>query len=310
MVRAALLLPLVALGCGAGGGAADPPDGGPPPPVDAAVYPPPVDDLVPAVGSAESLDLATWNVEHFPATADTPRVLADLIVSLGLDLVAIEEVEAIAAFDELVARLPDHEGVLSTHTYSDGTYQKIGVVYRADLLQLTTSRLLFTGESYAFPRPALELSFAVDDGVHPAFDLVAIAIHLKAGTTDDDRARRSEANQLLEAYVGQLVTGSGDDDVVVLGDFNEVLTTDRGLEVMAPWLVPAYDLHTHPLADDGQASFLPSGGLIDHVVTTDALADEVAGGAAVIPRLDAQYGGYQNAISDHLPVVLTMPVFD
>ena len=36
-------------------------------------YPTPRSDLVPAVGTAGALDVACWNIENFPRTADTPR---------------------------------------------------------------------------------------------------------------------------------------------------------------------------------------------------------------------------------------------
>ncbi len=312
MARAAVLsaiLVVTALGCG-GGEQPDSPDAEVAPPVDAITYPAPRDDLVPAVGSANSLDIAAWNIENFPQESSTPRVLADLITSLGLDLISVEEIADTAAFDELCARLRQHECVLSTHTYGDGSYQKIGILYRADLMQLSGTQLLFDSAGYEFPRPPLQATITVDDGVHPSFDFVLIAVHLKAGTTTEDRTRRTDANVMLEEYVSQLITGIGDDDVVVLGDFNEVLTSSWGLEVMAPWLDSndAYDIHTRPLADDGEESFLPSGALIDHVISTPSLADEFAGGATQIPRLDSQYNNYEYQVSDHLPVVVGMPV--
>jgi len=272
----------------------------------AVVYPPPRTDLVPRVGSDGAIDLAAWNIENFPKDARTPEHVANLIASMDLDLLSIEEVQDVAAFDELVARLPDHAGVLSTHTYGDGTYQKIGIVYREDLLSVTDQRLLFSSSGYEFPRPPLQVTAAVTG---TSTDFTVIAVHLKAGFQDEDRSRRTAAVQMLEGYVADQVAGDGDADVIVIGDFNEVLTSSGGRATMGPWLdaPSAYVVRTDPLAQDDQVSFLPSGVILDHVITTTSLDDELAGGDTVIPRLDTQFVGYVDVISDHLPVVTSMP---
>ena len=282
------------------------------PPVDAIDYPAPNDHLVPAVGRADSVDIATWNIENFPKQSFTPSVMADMITSLRLDLVAVQEIEDSTGFTELVERLDDHDAVLSTHTYGTGEYQKIGLIYNTNILAVTDAKLIFTSEGYNFPRPPLQATVTVDDGVHPVFDFIVIAIHLKAGTDYEDRERRKDAMVLLENYVTQLVDGSSDDEVIVLGDFNEVLTDSQGLAVMAPWLVAAdnYLIHTQPLADADGVSWLPGDMILDHAISTPALNAEFAGSSARIPDLDSQYNSYEPNVSDHLPVVISMPVLD
>jgi hypothetical protein len=69
----------------------------------------PSDDLVDPIGSDDAIDIAAWNIENFPANGNTPALVADLITSLDLDLVAVEEIADVDAFDELVELLPDHE---------------------------------------------------------------------------------------------------------------------------------------------------------------------------------------------------------
>lgn len=310
-----LAVALFAAVAACGGNSADTPDGGA---VDAepivadAAYPPPRDDLVPSVGTASTLDVAAWNIENFPALPTTPEIMADLITSLDLDLISVEEIADVTAFDELVERLPNHDGVLSSHTYGDGTYQKIGFIYRTDLLDLSAASLLFSNDWYGFPRPALRATFTVDDGVHPVVDFVAIALHLKAGSSTEDRDRRTQAMVELEEYVTQLAGEGGEPEVLILGDFNEVLTSSAGLAVFEPWLEPAgdYTIQTMNLANSGAETFLPSGVILDHQITTSGFSDELSGASVVIPQLDSQYSSYEYAVSDHLPVVLRMPVLD
>ncbi len=309
----ACALALFLAACKEGGTGGGEPDGSPPGP-DAdhgGDYPPPRSDLVPSIGSPGAVDIAAWNIENFPRTADTPRVVADLITSLGLDLVAVEEIASVDAFDELVARLPDHEAILSSHTYSTGDYQKVGFIYDADLMTVDDGALLFQDEGYDFPRPPLQVHVTVDDGSHPAVEFMAIVVHLKAGVGDDDRARRIAAVDSLEQHIRDLV-GSGQTQVILMGDFNEQVDTDDGRTVFAPFLdAPSdYAIRTLGPAEDGEVTYLPFGGrFIDHIITTAGLADEMTASDPVVPPLDQQLPTYGD-VSDHLPVATAMPVLE
>jgi len=308
----ACVLTLFLAGCKEGGTGGDTADGGSPSEPDAdhgGEYPPPRSDLVPSIGSPGAVDLAAWNIENFPRTAETPSIVADLITSLGLDLIAVEEIASVDAFDELVARLPDHEAILSSHTYSEGSYQKVGFLYNADLMTLDEGALLFEDQGYDFPRPPLQVHITVDDGTHPAVEFIAIVVHLKAGIGDDDRARRIAAIEALEAHARDLV-GSGQSQVIMMGDFNERLDTDEGRAVFAPFLdAPSdYAVRTLGPAEDGEVTYLPFGGrFIDHIITTAGLADEMTASDPVVPPLDQELVTYGD-VSDHLPVATAMPV--
>ncbi len=269
----------------------------------------PVDDLVPPVGSAATLDLAAWNIENLPASDDTVALVADLITSLRLDVIVVEEVASVAAWDELVARLPEHVGTLSPHRYTATSYQKIGVLYREDEVTASAGEMLFTTSSYAWPRPAWLVHLTARDGL--TFDLVGV--HLKAGGADDDRARRRLAVRDLDAWMRAQVDGGGEDQVIVLGDYNETLEAEQGGagaidDVLAPLLLAPerYRFRTAEVSD--QASFIPSGRVIDHILTTAGFAPPLGGEIAVIPRLDVQLPSYESRISDHLPVVLSIPL--
>lgn len=262
-------------------------------------------DLVPPVGSAATLDVACWNLEWFPKDSRTTALVADLITSLELDLVIVEEIASVAAWNELLARLPEHDGVLSTHRYTPTEYQKIGFIYRAPLVQVGAPELLFTGESFDFPRPPMKLHVTAG-----GLDFDAIGLHLKAGGAPEDAQRRAAAMVTLDRYVRAQVDGGGEDELIVLGDYNEVLTTAEGRAVMAPMLdaPERYTFRSAAAATAGEASFIPSGKVIDHIVTTAGLAAEVGAAPAIIPRLDAELVRYDAYVSDHLPVVLSIPL--
>jgi endonuclease/exonuclease/phosphatase family metal-dependent hydrolase len=274
--------------------------------VDAAVDGPrgPRDDLVPALGGPATLDLAAWNIENFPKSTRSVADVGDLITSLDLDLVVVEEVASVEAWNELVAFLPEHEGVLSSHRYTPTSYQKIGLLYRASTVTVGTPELLFTGDTWAFPRPPFKVH--VTSG---GYDLDLIGVHLKAGGAPEDAERRALAAQELDAYLRAQLAGGGEDEVIVLGDYNEVVTTPDGRADLAPLLVTErYRLRTRPAADAGGYSFVPTPGrVIDHILTTAGLEDELGELPAIIPTLDRVVPRYDADITDHLPVVLLMP---
>lgn len=274
-------------------------------------YPPPRTDAAEPVGSAATLEIATWNIENFPAGAGTPAYVADLITSLDLDLLVVQEIADEAAWRELLDRLREHDGVLSSHRYSVNDYQKVGVIYRAAMVTPGAPALLFPTDPYEFPRPPLSLPISIDDGVHAALQIELIGVHLKAGVGVQDGERRRAALEALDAHLRAQIDAGGEDEVILAGDYNEIVSTQAGRENLAAILdaPDRYTLRTRPNADAGEISYVPFGGrLLDHIATTAGLAEELAGARVVIPRLHATYSGYVNHVSDHLPVILVAPL--
>ncbi|HWM86373.1 MAG TPA: endonuclease/exonuclease/phosphatase family protein [Kofleriaceae bacterium] len=269
----------------------------------------PAEDVVDAIGSEDAIDIAAWNIENFPADGNTPALVADLVTSLGIDLVAVEEIADEEAFNELVELLPDHEGLLSFHEYSPGNFQKVGYLYRADLMEVQPQDLLFEEDTFEFPRPPFQVAVTVPDAVGGPVEFTAIVLHLKAGTATEDRQRRREAMVTLEQHVRGLVDG-GSDKVVILGDYNEILTSEAGRGVFAPFLdaPELYTVETDELAQTGAFSFVPSERMLDHIVTTTGLDSELGASEAIIPRLDLEVDDYVDRVSDHLPVAISLPV--
>lgn len=274
-------------------------------------FPAPLTSITDRLGSPTTFDVGAWNIRNFPRAGVTVSTVADILASMDLDLVAVAEIEDEAAFSQLMRRLPDHEGVLSSHTYSTGGYQKLGFVFRCGLLRpIGPPQLPFLGDGFNFPRPPLQQRFRYDSGA-TSFEFTAIAVHFKAnegGSTDpESAARRRTAFERLEAYVHSLVTGNtGTDEVLVLGDFNERLDDTTGRVNWQPFLNETrYVVRSRPLV--GEASFLSStNALIDHIVTTRAFDDEVGAGSASVVKLDQDILNYRELISDHRPVTLIM----
>jgi endonuclease/exonuclease/phosphatase family metal-dependent hydrolase len=305
--RIAVLFALV-VGLGACRGESADPE--PMTPDASGTYPPPRSDVFMHLGSSETLEIAAWNIENFPALAGTTASrVADLITSMDLDLVLVEEIASETAWAELIARLPAHEGILSEHRYSPTEYQKLGIIYRSSMITPSQVTLLFTSDTYNFPRPPLSALLAIDDGVHQPMSIRTIGLHLKAGVGSEDGERRREALVDLDAHIRARIAAGEEDEIVIAGDYNEVLNTTIGQTNFAALLSAPdlYTVHTQAASDRGEISFVPSGVLLDHITTTAALADDLGGAQLVIPRLQT-LPQYQAQVSDHLPVVLIVPL--
>lgn len=290
-VRSAVLLPLVLFGLNCTTSPSDDSDGELPPRTD---------------GQPETLRIATWNVENFPKNAATPQLLAESILALELDLMAIQEVADEDAFWDLVEDLPLYAGTLSPHEYFDGSYQKVGFLYRSDKLQVGNIRVLFDHDGFSFPRPAYQ---ATVTSRTTGADFFAITLHLKAGRGNDNRERRISAAQELADHALKLATT--DDDIVLLGDFNDVLTSNAGRSVFEPFLSAGFDIVTDELSDEGAYSFVPSMVMLDHIVASSALTGEIVSESDSIPQLDFAIRNYDASLSDHLPVTFDItPIAD
>ena len=89
-------------------------DAAPPDAAGPDAYRGPNGDLVPPVGTDATLDIACWNLEWFPKDERTAAFVVDLITSMELDIVVVEEVASVNAWNDVLAQLPLHDGVLSS----------------------------------------------------------------------------------------------------------------------------------------------------------------------------------------------------
>ncbi len=258
---------------------------------DGQSYPAPNSGVFPAVGAEATLEIASWNIENFPASADIVSDVADIVASLDVDLLAVQEIADEPSFIELDDRLTDFSSVLSTHQYGTGEYQKLAVLYRDSELEVIEHELLFEQDGYLFPRPPLAIHFRRKTSGQKFW---LVNVHLKAGWGTENRERRNGACNALAA-----VLRSKQDSAILVGDFNEVVTTSSGREVLRAWYDDDFDFVTAAVAQEGEVTFLPSDGMIDHVITKGMpSAREV-----VVKHLEAYYPNLVSEISDHIPVV-------
>jgi endonuclease/exonuclease/phosphatase family metal-dependent hydrolase len=262
-------------------------------------------------GHETTFEIATWNLENFPADSNTPLRAAELIRRMDLDLVAVQEINDPSDFRAMVEELSGYEGVQTAETCGTGTFQMTGFLYRSSKVELDMAECLYRENSYAFPRPPLEGLFTVQrPGLQP-LQLVVINVHLKAGVGEDDEARRREGVEILEDRIVWIVESSSADGVILLGDMNDELDDPASDNVFTPLLEdPGSTVFlTASLAVGGTYSYIPYRRLIDHIMITAGLVDDYGGGQTVVMALDAMDLGYdyESAISDHRPVMALFP---
>jgi endonuclease/exonuclease/phosphatase family metal-dependent hydrolase len=295
------LLALLLASCGDGGT-------GPSPDVDVEEAPDLADDGV-ELPPSPPLTIATWNLKQFPASSSTVDNVAMAVQQLGLDVVAFQEIQNTSAFDSLVRQLAGYDAVVYGGPYDD--LNRIAVVWRTSIVSLRRSDQILTEDTYAFPRAPVLAEIEVLDAGAFTMDFTLIAVHLKAGTDATDEQSRTRAFAQLSDFVGELVGGPGDDEVIIIGDFNEAPTDDDARTVFAPFLsrTDLFRVLTWDLDVPREATYLPGGVVLDHMVSTAQLDDDIGAAAPTVPALEDEFIGYIANVSDHRPVVLTLHAF-
>jgi endonuclease/exonuclease/phosphatase family metal-dependent hydrolase len=265
---------------------------------------------IPSLGDDTTLEIVTWNIQNFPKNGDsTLMFLRTIIPRMDLDLYCIQEIEDTIAFLNLLAGLPNYQGFYSRDNYGS-FYQKTAVIYKSGIIEVSDVHQIFW-ENDSFPRPPLVMTVTASSN-GATFDFRLIVLHLKAGSSVSDWARRAGACRLLKTYIDSQLARGGEQDFVVAGDWNDELDKPEPQNVFLPFLADTinYQFLTQPLAgNEFYGSLVTSGVLFDHILVTSDVLTEYTGGRTTTLRLDDELVGYLRLISDHRPVMATFPVF-
>lgn len=269
---------------------------------------------IPTKGTAETFDIATWNIEWFGSNGgpSNDEVQFAFVLSVmrqsGIDLWAVQEIADPDDFGALLDSLGEpYSGVLA----EEGS-QRIGFLYNTDLVSLRghPKHIL---ESFAYEfgtRAPLQLDADVTVG-DSTRTLTFITIHMKCCGSDEEYDRREAAAGRLKNHIDFSVLR--DDPVVILGDFNDELDDSITSGKDTPYRAfledeVNYRFITQPLDAGGlpthcNNSSCSSGSTLDHILITNELfADVEAGTADRFLELTQVIPGYTQNTSDHLPV--------
>ncbi|MEO8706937.1 MAG: endonuclease/exonuclease/phosphatase family protein [Kofleriaceae bacterium] len=243
-----------------------------------------------------TLALWTWNIEHFPLTGSAIDAVAQTLVAEDVEVVGFEEVDSLPAFDQLLAKLPEWEGIAGR----TGFDTQVAIAYRRDRLKVISTEDLFTGDSDRFPRPPLAVTFEIEGRVG-AERFTVVTVHLKAQVDAASRDRRRRAVIALDQWIAGRPAG---ERVIVVGDWNDDIDTARDRNVFQPLLdqPETYVALTLEVARRHEYSYIPFKRLIDHIVMTRAAAIAMPALVVEAVALDTTIPSYATTVSDHRPV--------
>lgn len=246
----------------------------------------------------------TWNVEwlgdaeHGPE--DEARQLALAIDSLtfaNADLIGLQEVSSASA-QELAQSFPGYS--LERSQYMQR--QNVALMYRTDRLELRELSAIEGLDDAG--RAPLEARLSLPSGR----ELVAIVLHAKAGGHPRSYQIRKRFAQGLAAHLERKHLGN---DVVILGDFNDLFSSSTLEGVASPYegltASKAFVAVTSELEAQPERSTV-WGQTVDHIVLSRSLAGAVVPGSVETLRdeLLARHPDFFEAASDHAPVVLEL----
>ncbi len=259
--------------------------------------------LVDPRGSDETHDFATWNWEHFPLEGNlTVNYLTLLIRDLELDLIAVQEIESVEDFDQLVSNLSGWDGLYSPDTYGN-FYLKTGIIWNTETVTVGDMIQLFGNSSLT--RPPIQVPVTMhENGDTISFNF--ITMHLKAGTDSEDLEQRRHACELLKNYIDGIIGDGGEDQWVLAGDWNDELDDSHNYNAFHVFLDDPQNwiwLDDWMTGDPDWASHPPSGRFIDHILVTDEFYTEVfsGNGECETIQLQDEWNSYHTYISDHVP---------
>ena len=141
-------------------------------------------------GTDETLDIITWNIENYPKNNITNSYVNEIIDSLNVDIISLQEIRDNTSFNELVNSLDGWSGYRSGGNSSD--YQEIAYLINTNKVEiLSVPYTILDDELYyfAYREPyVLEISYNNES-------LVLINVHYKCCSGHEDR--RLQASLLL-----------------------------------------------------------------------------------------------------------------
>ena len=264
------------------------------------------------VGTDSTLEVMTWNLEHFAKVGNaTVDHVVNVVEGLDVDVVALQEIESANLFQRVVDNLDGWDGYRPSSAYGG---MNLAYIYRTDgLMEVTATYEILAGESRPLPRRPLVLEGTI--GGQP---YVIINNHFKCcgdgqldtGDDWDEENRRYDACQLLEQYVNNHFA---DRRVIIVGDFNDELADPAEHNVFQNFLAqPDQWLFTDlPIAqNEGDLWSFPSWpSHLDHILINSNTFEDFAATEALVGVMPLQsylsggWSEYDAEISDHLPVL-------
>ena len=271
-----------------------------------------IEDL--SFGTENTLEIMTWNIEHFPKNGQTTvNYVIDIIEALDVDILAIQEVDDINYFEQMIDGLSSYNGYLESVSFAGLAY-----IYKPDVIQINSIYEIYTTSEYwnYFPRSPMVMDLKFMNQRY-----IIINNHLKCcgdgildiNNTNDEETRRYFASNLLKEYVD---TNFSDENVIVLGDLNDILSDapqNNAFQLMLDdydnYLFADFDI---AFGNNSEWSYPTWPSHLDHILITNKLFNDFENISSDIQtiKIDEHLTGgwseYDENISDHRPVAIKL----
>jgi len=172
-----------------------------------------------------STSTGAWCEQHTKHTVTSIKALAKFIDSLDIEVLALQEVENSAALDKLLTYMPANKYayIISRQV---NQCQRVAIIYQPKKVSLT-----YAGNIPLNPpgHHNLRNGLVVYGKVKPnGFDFTLVDVHLKAYQDAKDEAIRNQQLNMLGNWISTYLSNiSNDPDLIIAGDFNEHLLTNK-----------------------------------------------------------------------------------
>jgi endonuclease/exonuclease/phosphatase family metal-dependent hydrolase len=242
-------------------------------------------------------------VEGFPKAGYTSvAVLAALIKTMDPDVVALQEVASGADFDRLVKLMPGWKGYFNPVNNDEWNLAYLIKTSGAEIVP-SSGKLLYPDDPAAFPRAPYEIKVKQ---TLSGREFILINVHLKCCSGQENENSRRSASLKLKQY---LDTSRPSDRVIVLGDFNDEISSSA--EIENPFLNFINDTGRYLFADMAIArgsalwwSYPSYPGHIDHILVTNEVVPHID--TCLVIKASPCYPDYSTHLSDHRPVELVL----
>lgn len=178
--------------------------------------------LLLSLSSFASLKIGTFNIRNFDmrGTQTNKALLEKELKELDVDLLAVQEIVNVDSFGSFISdNFPQYKLVLSKCGGSGK--QKLGFIYNPKKLNLTKSYEELSISSVGGSRcESLRPGFVgLFTTVETNKEIVAISLHLKAGSGSRNFARRNQQYNILADLKKELAQ-KGHQNIVFMGDLN------------------------------------------------------------------------------------------
>ena len=290
-----------------------------------------------ATGDVSTLNIVTWNIENFPKNSLTANYVKNIIDSMNVDILALQEIENFTSLMNIASDL----GEQWTAYRAPGSFGELGYLINSDELDAVQVPYSMPNEDFPCPSYAFNISdhlCANQDPIDYEYNFAykmpyilnfeynneifsLINMHLKCcgNTNSEEESRRYESIKHLHNYLNNHLLGH---NIIIVGDYNDDISTtvtfdgtEKGIFYLLEEDYGEY-LFTDINIQNGSVNYwsYPSWpSHLDHIVINNNIINNPniyyeTSTLLVDQMLEGGWGEYNSYISDHRPLLINLDI--